>query len=259
MKTGILALSIFLVCFQSVTANAGLLPPGSAAPTFSLPALNGDRVSLRVYCGDTLLKPHINSVRQIVVLNFWATYCKPCQKEIPELMRFSEKHKDDSVKVFCISIDKEGASLVSPFIKEKGYTVPVLLDPYMKTAQRYGVEALPALFVIDPYGKIAFSAVGYDSLEQLDIKLERIVSEVRQGKKVEAGYSGETVEIEGESSPGKSKAITPKTRWDAIVKVECGVPLDSVASGLGVSAEQVRSWYEELKKAAISLWSDLPE
>ena len=210
MKARILALLIFLVCFQPVTGNTALLPPGSAAPTFSLPALNGDRVSLRVFCGDTLIKPHINSVRQVVVLSFWATYCKPCQKEMPELMRFSKKHKDDSVKVFCISIDKEGASLVSPFIKEKGYSIPVLLDPYRKTAQRYGVEALPALFVIDPYGKIAFSAIGYDGSEPLDVKLERIVLEVRQGKKVEIGYSGETVKIEGESIPEQLKVITPR-------------------------------------------------
>ena len=253
VKVKSVLLSIALFCVSLMAEESKLLPAGSAAPTFSLPSLDGDRVSLRVFCGDTLLKPHINNVRHIVVLSFWATYCIPCQKEIPELIKFAEKHRNDSIKVFCVSIDKEGASIVSPFVKEKGYDIPVLLDPYQKTAERYGVKSLPALFVIDQFGKICYAASGYNESESLDEKLEQIISDIRKGHNVEAAVAGESVAVQ---NVVKEKKIPAKARWDAVVKVECGVPVNNVAENLGVTPEEIRSWYADLKNAAISLWPE---
>jgi thiol-disulfide isomerase/thioredoxin len=243
-----------------------VLGPGVSAPTFSLPSLDGERVTLRTFCGDTLLKPHINKIRQVVILNFWATYCKPCQKEIPELITFAQKHAQDNVKVILVNIDKEGASLVAPFVKEKGYTLPVLLDPYKKTSARYGVQSLPALFLIDPFGIIRYSSVGYDEGESLDQKLERILADARIGKSVGSDLSGgEAVSVKNDSVPAPSPVtpkppviVNPKARWEAIIKVECGTPVTSVADSLGVKPEEIRTWYEELKKAALSLWEKKP-
>jgi len=261
-----LAMAVFLIIDVNGEAQqkVELLKPQTAAPTFSLPSLNGDRISLRTYCGDTLLKSYVNKIHYTVVLSFWATYCIPCRKEIPELMKFQEKHSTDSIKVLCLNIDKEGASVVEPFVKKEGYTLPVLLDPYKKTAERYGVTQLPALFVIDPHGTIQYSSIGYDEKSTLDGKLEQIIADIKSGNKVSVSSSvhlGSSVSVKddtaGEKTPPelKSKApIKPEQRWRAVVSVECGNPVEKVADSLGVKPEDVRKWYEDIKKEAISLW-----
>lgn len=262
--------AVFSFVVSGFTAESTLLKAGTQAPTFSLPALDGDRVSLRMYCGDTLLKPHLIGQKHIVILSFWATYCLPCQKEIPELIKFQQKHVSDSVKVLCVSIDKEGASIVAPFITEKQYAIPVLLDPYRKTAERYGVTALPSLFVIDQSGKIRYSSVGYDTSVALDQKLEQIISDIRAGHSVSAAsgqVSGDMAVVAGgESSGSRGSAknsdselkpavqLSAKQKWDAIVKVECGNTVQSVADSLHVTPDEIRAWFTELKKAARSIW-----
>jgi peroxiredoxin len=238
-----------------------VLPAGSKAPTFSLPSLDGERVTLRTYCGDTLNKPQINPFRHIVILSFWATYCEPCKKEIPELMNIAQQHSTDSVKIFCISIDKEGASKVDPVVTERKYTLPVLLDPYCKTSERYGVTSLPALFVIDPMGIISYSSSGYNENESLTQKIDSLISQIRQNKgnpvlsaKDTTAALKTTVSSRDSGKSVAQKWITPKERWDAIVKIECGVPVVTIADSLGVQPTEIRQWFADLKKAASVLW-----
>jgi len=229
-----------------------ILQPGTTAPGFSLPTLTGTREVLSVYCGAQLSKPYVNNIHHIVILSFWATYCKPCQKEIPELHAFAAKHQKDSVKIFCISIDKEGADIVAPFVKEKNYTLPVMLDPYKATAQRYGVKSLPSLFVIGPDGIIRYSSTGFDERTNLDEKLESMLAGVRQGKSVQT----DAIHGAGASVPVKQDApsFTAKQKWHAAAQLECGESPEKIAQDLNISAEDVRGWYNELKKAAQSLW-----
>lgn len=256
-----------ILCLSAMYLQAGqpdkvsILPAGTVAPTFSLPTIDGERISLRTWCGDTLNKPLFNPFRHIVILSFWATYCEPCKKEIPELASIAQQHSSDSVKIFCISIDKEGASKVGPVVAERKYTLPVLLDPYCKTAERYGVSSLPALFVIDPRGTISYSTSGYNDNESLSQKIDSLISQIRQNKERPASSTSDTISAiqkTGTSQDsGKSvaqKRITPKERWDAIVRVECGVPVESIADSLGVQPAEIRKWFTELKTAATSLW-----
>ncbi|MBN1760562.1 MAG: TlpA family protein disulfide reductase [Chitinispirillaceae bacterium] len=257
---------LFIIFFTTTVFSAGkstVLQPPSPAPTFSLPTPSMDRISLRVFCGDTLQKPHINNTRHIVVLSFWATYCKPCKKELPELMKFAKKHTADSIKVFAVSIDKEGSSIVAPFVKENNITLPVLFDQYRKTAERYGVTSLPALFVVDERGIIRFSSVGFDGKEPLDEKLDAIVGDLRSGKAVsrkQSSEAGESVAVDsGASTPNDSTTVikaplSPKDRWNAIVAVECGTSLEQLADSLKVTPEEIKGWYADLKKAAMGLW-----
>jgi hypothetical protein len=175
-------------------------------------------------------------------------------------MKFAEKHSGDSIKIFCISIDKEGASMVGPFVKKMGYTLPILLDSYQKTAERYGVRSLPALFVIDGNGIIRYSTIGFNEKKPLDAKLEGIISNIRQGKTVVASSSepqGESVRVAEQPAVNDtttSSIPTAKDRWDAIVAVECGMSLDKLADSLGVTPQEIKNWYADLKKAAITLW-----
>jgi cytochrome c biogenesis protein CcmG/thiol:disulfide interchange protein DsbE len=265
--------SIAAFSWAQKPAESKLLGPGTAAPSFSLPTLSGERVSLSVYCGEALSKPYVNKVRQTMILSFWATYCKPCQKEIPELISFADKHKTDNVVVLCVSIDKEGATIVEPFVKEKNYTVQVLLDPYTKTAERYGVKSLPALFVIDTMGVIRYSSLGYDEKNPLEPKLESIVKAIKTGTKIKiADATGSFVPIQDEAAvapspagpsitaaaPGEPKKTSPalsaKQKWNAIARVECGEQIDKVALSIGTTPADLHQWYADLKKAAVSLW-----
>jgi thiol-disulfide isomerase/thioredoxin len=241
--------------------TAGVLKPGIEAPPFSLPTLDGKREALRVWCGDTLLKPHINNVKHTVIVNFWATYCKPCQKEIPELSAFIKKHAGEPISAFCISIDKEGADIVKPFVEEKGYDVPVLLDPYAKTAERYGVKSVPALFVIAPSGHIQYSAMGFDEKTNLGEKLEKVLADIKAGKKAAGGagveVNGEHVAVQAAAAPGSaapSAPIAASARWKAVARVECGEKVEDVARELATSPDSLRAWYKNLKQAALSLW-----
>jgi cytochrome c biogenesis protein CcmG, thiol:disulfide interchange protein DsbE len=264
-KSTVVVLVATLLAFAQKPQESKLLAPGTPAPSFSLPTLAGDRMSLSIYCGETLSKPFFNKVRHTVILSFWATYCKPCQKEMPELISFADKHKTDNVAVLCVSIDKEGAAIVEPFVKEKNYTVQVLLDPYTKTAERYGVKSLPALFVIDTLGIIRYTSLGYDEKNPLEPKLESIVKAIRTGAKIKIpDATGSFVPIQEEASPAApaagaeakkaSPALSAKQKWNAIARVECGEQVEKVAAAIGVSPAELHQWYADLKKAALSLW-----
>jgi|WetSurMetagenome_2_1015567.scaffolds.fasta_scaffold00027_77 peroxiredoxin len=257
-------LAFACAAFGGNQQESKLLSAGTTAPGFSLPSITGDRVSLSTYCGETLSRPYLNKIRHTVVLSFWATYCNPCQKEIPELQAFAEKHKRDNVIVFCVSIDKEGADIVGPFVKEKGYTVQVLLDPYAKTSERYGVKALPALYVVDTMGIIRFASRGYDEKNPLGPKLEKVLSSIREGTKISfVDEGGAAVPVEPSAGKGAAAEegtvsrgvhLSPKQRWNAIARVECGEPIEKVAASIGVAPSELRAWYNDLKKAANTLW-----
>jgi thiol-disulfide isomerase/thioredoxin len=264
VRTGVVAGCVAaLAVVSEEPVGSKILAPGVEAPTFSLATLEGDRLALRTWCGEKLNKPYVNKDPHTVVLSFWATWCKPCQKEIPQLMKFSEAHRGEKLKVLCISVDKEGASVVQPFMKQKGYTLPVLLDPYSKTAERYGVRSVPALFVIAPDGMIQYSSMGFDEKVDLGAKLEGVYAKIVAGARVTAGkvhVAGETVTAEsaGRDAGGgvrTEQGIPAKERWKAVVRVECGESPEAVAEQVGVSAAQIRAWHQDIRKAAIGLWS----
>jgi cytochrome c biogenesis protein CcmG, thiol:disulfide interchange protein DsbE len=231
-----------------------LLKPGTPAPIFSLPGIDGNRTALRAWCGDTLSMLHINKVKHTVIVSFWATWCKPCQKEIPQIMAYMAKHKADPVKVFFISIDKEGVLTVRPHLQDNGWVdMPALLDPYAKTAERYGVKSLPALFVIDPNGIVRYAASGFEEGTDLSAKLDNVLADIAAGRSVRGG-----VETGGQSvsAAGPAKVIPPKDRWRAVMRVECGDKAETVAQEVGVDKETLYQWHEDLKKAAMNLWGD---
>jgi thiol-disulfide isomerase/thioredoxin len=238
---------------------AELVKAGEQAPTFSLPTLSGKREVLRIWCGEELAKPYVNDVPHVVVLSFWETKCKPCLKEMPELAKFQEKHKNDHVKVFCINIDKKGAGVVVPFVKEKEIDLPILLDPYRRTAERYGVKAVPALFVVGPDGVVRYAAVGYKEGSSVEKKLDEVLASIRAGKAAEAAEAetiGETVEVSESDEPpsGAEERFSARDKWRAVASIECGKAPDEVAEELGVDKDLLQQWYGELKETVLDIW-----
>ena len=96
---------------------------------------------------------------KVVFLNFWATWCKPCEEEMPSMERLHQRFKDKGLVVLAISEDADGA-VVAPYLKKHRLSFPVGLDPKMAVAGLYGVWALPSTFIIDKRGNRALFANG---------------------------------------------------------------------------------------------------
>ena len=97
---------------------------------------------------------------KVVFLNFWATWCKPCEEEMPSMERLHQRFKDRGLVVLAISEDVDGAGLVAPYLQKHRLTFPVGLDPKMTVAGLYGVWAIPSTFIIDKKGNRALFANG---------------------------------------------------------------------------------------------------
>ncbi len=141
-----------------------------SAPEWTLKDFDGNDVSLTELRGN------------IVVLDFWATWCGPCRKTMPLVDKFYQNNKRDNVKVFGVNVweRKKGPDDVKAYIQSKGYQFPILFGDD-KIASNYGVRGIPTMFIIDPNGKIAYRHVGYNM--NMDEVLTWQVDEILKSKK----------------------------------------------------------------------------
>lgn len=98
---------------------------------------------------------------KVVVVNFWATWCPPCRREMPSLERLRSATEDKDVIVVAVNIG-EDADTVSSFLGtvEPSPTFPMLFDPDAQTLPAWQVKGLPTTFVVGPDGMLAYSAIG---------------------------------------------------------------------------------------------------
>ena len=96
---------------------------------------------------------------KVVFVNFWATWCPPCREEMPAMEKLWQRYRDRGLVVVAVSLDRDPL-VVPPFVKEKGFSFAVALDPKMQTAHAYGVRALPASFFVDRKGVMSLLALG---------------------------------------------------------------------------------------------------
>ncbi len=94
---------------------------------------------------------------KVVIVNFWATWCPPCRKEMPDLEKLYTRFRDRGLLVLAIS-DEEAAK-VEPFVAKGGFTFPVLLDPGSKAHEAFDVGGIPKSFVFDRQGRLAAQAI----------------------------------------------------------------------------------------------------
>jgi peroxiredoxin len=150
---------------------------GAEAPTFSLPTIDHKYISLRDFCGKKLRKPWKNNVKNVVVLSFFATWCKPCMKEIPLLEKLMTEFADLPVRFYLIDVG-EDRDKITKFIKNKNIRIPVLLDRYQKTAEKYDALTLPRLIVIDKNGMIQQEMKGFKDAESFENDLTELLKKL---------------------------------------------------------------------------------
>ena len=160
----------FAVLFLSLLSPLAF---AETAPNFSLRDINGKQVSLDDYKG------------QVVLLNFWATWCGPCKVEMPHLQAMYTDLSDKGFVVLAVSTDDaRNASKVKPFIKKNKYTFPVLFDKDSSVLNKYNPEqVLPYNVLIDSSGEVVWKKASYAPGEEVELrhKIEGIL-----GSKVEA-------------------------------------------------------------------------
>ena len=114
---------------------------------FTLPLLSGGTASLSAYKG------------KVVFLNFWATWCPPCQEEMPSMEKLYQRLKSQGLEILAVDLGEDSGT-VQQFIRDRSYTFPVLLDMDNKVGSLYGIRSIPSTFIIDREGKIISMIVG---------------------------------------------------------------------------------------------------
>jgi thiol-disulfide isomerase/thioredoxin len=138
------------------------LDPSLAAPGFSLADMDGERHALADYRG------------QVILLNFWATWCPPCRHEMPAMERLYQHFRDKGFVVLAVN-QWEDPDLVFAYTGELNVfpSFPILFDPQSTVSQDYGVKGLPTSFVIDRDGRLVYRAIGGRDFDHPEI-LQRI-------------------------------------------------------------------------------------
>lgn len=112
-----------------------------------------------------------------VLIDFWATWCKPCKQAFPHIQRIYDKYKDQGFTVLAISVDNtRSVSKVRPFVRARRFEFPVLLDTDNEVLRRYGGSNIPLSVLIAPDGSIVKVWNGYQAGEEVEI--ERAVREL---------------------------------------------------------------------------------
>jgi len=137
---------------------------GEPAPDFHMETLGGAAFHLAEHAGE------------VVVVNFWATWCAPCRVEIPDLIEMQAELTDKGVRFVGVSVDHEDDAVIRSFAEGAGINYPVIVDDGSISEKYGGVYALPMTFVIDRSGIVRFRKAGIVSRSTLMPMLEDLAA-----------------------------------------------------------------------------------
>ena len=137
---------VFGVFAATSLASSGLT--GQTAPDFALKSSNGENLRLSEYRGD------------VVMVNFWATWCGPCRQEMPLLDELYSRYQRVGFSLLGVNID-DNSSKAMDMVSELGVSFPVLFDSRKEVSKLYEVEAMPVTVLIDREGTVRYVHHGY--------------------------------------------------------------------------------------------------
>lgn len=183
---GVVLLTVLLLfAATAISAQSDYKP----APPFKLKDLVGEEVALKDLVGGGP-----------ILISFWATWCKPCLKELPHLQKLYEEFGERGLKLLAISLDSpRSLSKVRSFIKGYRYTFTVLLDPNKKVSRKFMVRAIPYTFLLNPQGEIVYSRAYRPGVEET---LRKMVMEMVPAEVDTSGHDVSPFHIDPSSDEG---------------------------------------------------------
>lgn len=139
-----------------------------AAPDFALPNASGRAVRLEDFRGE------------VVVLNFWATWCHGCKQELPWFRQFEKEYGSRGLTVIGASTDKDGWTSVTPYLKKKPLNYPVVIADDALTSA-YSLGAMPMTVLIDRQGRVAATCIGVVDRAACDKAIQSLLRETAAG------------------------------------------------------------------------------
>jgi len=135
------------------------------ASDFQMIRVNGESFTLSNHSG------------QVVLLNIWATWCPPCHDETPDFVDLYSKYKDEGLLVLGVSVDKQGKSVVKPFMEKYNVNYPMVVDDGT-IMDKYGpTMGMPTTYIIGRGGNLEYFAVGALTKKELEPRLQKLLAE----------------------------------------------------------------------------------
>lgn len=135
------------------------------APDFALADARGNTIRLSTYRG------------QVVVLNFWATWCNPCRVEIPWFIDFQREYAPKGFSVVGVSLDEAGWVAISPYVAKQGINYPIVLGNEGALQSYVGLESLPTTLIIDRQSRVVATHVGLVSRSVYEQEILTVLNE----------------------------------------------------------------------------------
>lgn len=169
------SVAVVLIAVFAKKSSFELVVAGTQAIDFELPDLDGKTRSLGEFKG------------KVVFLNFWATWCKPCEEEMPSMQQLYAALQGKPFEIVAVSIDKDGPEAVREFVKNYGVTFTVLHDRKGRIKELYKTTGVPETFIIDQNGVIAEKVWGPRDWSKMS-SVSTIMELLENGPKDPASY-----------------------------------------------------------------------
>ncbi len=163
LKNSLIALLFGVFAASSLAAGS---MEGQQAPDFALKSSTGENMRLSEYRGD------------VVMINFWATWCGPCQQEMPHLDALYSRYQRVGFNLLGVNVDVDTGRAMD-MIEDLGVNFPVLFDPRGEVSKLYGVSSMPFTIIVDREGTVRYVHDGYESGYE-DMYLDQIRSLLRE-------------------------------------------------------------------------------
>ena len=165
---------ILLLQNLSLSQNNSKTP----APNFYLKDIQGNSHFLNDYCGEKKATYKKNE-KNVILISFFATWCISCREEYTIFNQLQTRYKNNKVKIFLIDVE-EKSEIVRNYVDQQQISLPVLLDQYGITKEKYKVTNIPHLFLIDPEQYIIYEKTGFDPkfplLDVLGSKIDSLLN-----------------------------------------------------------------------------------